>query len=88
MSHHFKKIDQILTSLEITTIEREIIYKFIATILHLGNIEFDDGDLGTIVKESTKIHISVAAQLLSLPSDELEKALLFRTIEVAGSTIS
>lgn len=88
MFDQFNRVDQILISLRITTNERNIIYNFIAAILHLGNIEFSDADFGAIIEETTKIHVTIAAQLLNVSSDELEKALLFRTIEVPGSNIS
>lgn len=87
MCDQFKRVDQILTRLEITTSEKIIIYNFIAAILHLGNIDFCDTDFGSKVTEMTKIHVAIAARLLELSSDDLEKALLFRTIEVPGLNI-
>lgn len=88
MRDGFERVDQILTNLKIATTERNVIYSFIATILHFGNIDFDDTDSGAIVKETSKIHVSIAAKLLNSSSDELENALLFRMIEVPGSKIT
>lgn len=87
MINHFENVDRILNVLGISTSERNIIYSFIAVILHLGNIEFEDADSGAIVKETTKIHVSIAARLLKLSADEFENAFLYRTIEVANSKI-
>lgn len=88
MFDHFKRVDAILTNLGITTTEKDIIYKIIASILHLGNIEFECADFGASVKGSTKLHVAIVAQLLGLSPDDLNNALLYRTIEVLGSKIA
>lgn len=81
-------MDRALTSLSITKSERIVIYKFIAAILHLGNIEFDGNDFECIVVEATEKHVCIAAKLLNLSPEDLKQAMLFRIIGVAGSNIS
>lgn len=67
--------------------ERSKIYKVLAAILHLGNIDFE-GDVLTEksrIIESTAIHLSYAAQLLEIGEEILKKSLLTRKMEVPGS---
>lgn len=80
-------IHQILVSLGVKESEIATIYENIAAILHLGNIKFDISDSGTQIIESTKEHVTIAAKLMKILPAELESAILFRLIEVAGSTI-
>ncbi|XP_019749289.1 unconventional myosin-Id [Hippocampus comes] len=61
------------------------VYKILATILHLGNLTFGvDGDVTLI--ETTKL-VSVMAELLSTKQDNVEKALLFRTVATGRDVI-
>lgn len=82
---NFTKIDQILANLEVT--EKSFIYDNLAAILHLGNILFESNDNGAQIVESTKKHMTIAAELMKICSEELETAMLNRSIEVAGSQI-
>lgn len=83
----FNRADQILASLGLTEVKRFTIYKIMSAILHLGNIDFEETDFGVQVNVSTKDHIVIASQLLNVSSDDLERAILFRSIEVPGSVI-
>lgn len=67
--------------------ERCLIYEKLAFILHLGNIEFESNEHEARIIESSKQHINIAAELIEISPKDLEEALLFRSIEVAGSTI-
>lgn len=67
--------------------EKNIIYKYLAAILHLGNVTFETIELETQITELTRKHIIIAAQLLNIDPEKLKKAILFRKIEVAGSVI-
>lgn len=87
MSENFIKVDNILCGLGITENEKSVIYEFLAAILHLGNIRFEDTDSGTQVIESTEKHVVIASKLMNISPEELKEVILFRSIEVPGSTI-
>lgn len=67
--------------------ERFNIYKMMSAILHLGNIDFEGTDSGVQIGVSTKHHVTIGSKLLNTSSDDLERAILCRSIEVAGSVI-
>lgn len=81
----FTEVDQILINLGLEK-ERFIIYKHLAGILHLSNIEFET-EHETRITELSKKHVIIAAACINVFPDELEKAILMRTIEVCGSVI-
>lgn len=87
MTDNFKRVDQVLTSLKLSEEERTIIYKYIAAILHLSNIEFESTDTGTNFSESTKEHVFIAAKLLNIKSENLEKVFLRKLFEAGNDKI-
>lgn len=87
MSENFARIDHILSILGIAKNEKNAIYKLLAAILHLGNIQFEATDSGAQVIESTEEHVTIASKLMDIFPDKLKEAILFRSIDVAGSII-
>uniref|UniRef100_A0A8C1CMF6 Unconventional myosin-Id n=1 Tax=Cyprinus carpio carpio TaxID=630221 RepID=A0A8C1CMF6_CYPCA len=68
-----------------TTEEIQTVYKILATILHLGNLKFgSDGDVTLI--ENSKL-VSVLGDLLSTKDENVEKALLYRTVATGRDVI-
>lgn len=60
----------------------------LASILHLGNVEIEDGhDNEAQIIASSEKHIDFAATLLDLSPGELKKALLYKSIRDIGSEI-
>lgn len=92
MSKKFTKVDQILSSLKISDNEKSVIYKHLAAILHLGEIQFEtnagDSDSGAKVTKSTENHVNIASELINSKPQELLKAIQFGIIRVPGSTIT
>lgn len=70
--------------------KKNTIYKFLAAILHLGNLEFEvEGlDEGTHIVKTTENHLEIAANLLNLEAHELKNHLLCHAIQVGGSEIT
>ncbi|KAL0597192.1 Unconventional myosin-Id, partial [Plecturocebus cupreus] len=65
--------------------EIQTVYKILAAILHLGNLQFVvDGDTPLI--ENGKV-VSIIAELLSTKTDMVEKALLYRTVATGRDII-
>lgn len=84
------RFDHIFDRLRIAEDKKNTTYKFLAAILHLGNIEFESkgSDNGTDVVGSTKHHVEVAARLLEISTEELNNHLLYHLIQVSGSKIT
>lgn len=82
----FVQVDQILQNLEFTDGRKATIFQFVAAILHLGNIRFENTSEAQITKE-TEQHIDLAAKLLQVPADELRIAMTYRIIQVEDSKI-
>uniref|UniRef100_A0A0D3FMK2 Myosin motor domain-containing protein n=1 Tax=Oryza barthii TaxID=65489 RepID=A0A0D3FMK2_9ORYZ len=63
--------------------EQEAIFRVVAAILHLGNINFAKGteiDSSVIKDDKSRFHLNTAAELLKCNCDNLEKALITRVI--------
>lgn len=74
----FKHLDEALKMIDCG----DYIYKLIASILHLGNIKFEQYDGRTAVTEMTYQSLQNASSLLNVDTNELESTLLTRRIEM------
>uniref|UniRef100_A0AAQ5Z1R7 Unconventional myosin-Id n=1 Tax=Amphiprion ocellaris TaxID=80972 RepID=A0AAQ5Z1R7_AMPOC len=81
----FKAVADAMKVIGFTADEIQTVYKILATILHLGNLTFGvDGDVTLI--ENTKL-VSVIKDLLSTKEENVEKALLYRTVATGRDVI-
>ncbi|KAK0136120.1 Unconventional myosin-Id [Merluccius polli] len=81
----FKAVADAMKVIGFTTDEIHTVYKILAAILHLGNLTFGvDGDV--ILIENPKV-VSVIGDLLSTKDDNVEKALLYRTVATGRDVI-
>uniref|UniRef100_A0A3Q2QCF6 Unconventional myosin-Id n=1 Tax=Fundulus heteroclitus TaxID=8078 RepID=A0A3Q2QCF6_FUNHE len=81
----FKAVADAMKVIGFTGDEIQTVYKILATILHLGNLTFGvDGDVTLI--ENTKL-VSVFRDLLSTKEENVEKALLYRTVATGRDVI-
>ncbi|GAA6110242.1 unconventional myosin-Id [Tachysurus ichikawai] len=81
----FKAVADAMKVIGFTTEEIQTVYKILATILHLGNLKFGtDGDVTLI--ESSKL-VAVIGDLLSTKEENVEKALLYRTVSTGRDVI-
>ncbi|XP_052114569.1 myosin-17 [Arachis duranensis] len=63
--------------------EQEAIFRVVAAILHLGNVEFSKGeeiDSSVIKDEKSRFHLSTTAELLQCDAKSLEDALIKRVM--------
>uniref|UniRef100_A0A3B4YJX6 Myosin ID n=1 Tax=Seriola lalandi dorsalis TaxID=1841481 RepID=A0A3B4YJX6_SERLL len=81
----FKAVADAMKVIGFTGDEIQTVYKILATILHLGNLTFGvDGDVTLI--DNTKL-VSVLRDLLSTKEENVEKALLYRTVATGRDVI-
>ncbi|XP_045467854.1 myosin heavy chain 95F isoform X3 [Harmonia axyridis] len=81
----FKILDEALDRIGLTQSDRFDIYKTVAAVLHLGNIEFeedlDDRRGGCRVAENKGNSLNVAAKLLNIDATDLRQALESRVMQ-------
>ncbi|KAK1881451.1 Unconventional myosin-Id [Dissostichus eleginoides] len=81
----FKAVADAMKVIGFTGDEIQTVYKILATILHLGNLTFGvDGDVTLI--ENTKL-VAVFSDLLSTKDENVEKAMLYRTVATGRDVI-
>uniref|UniRef100_A0A3Q3E9S7 Myosin ID n=1 Tax=Labrus bergylta TaxID=56723 RepID=A0A3Q3E9S7_9LABR len=81
----FKAVADAMKVIGFTADEIQTVYKILATILHLGNLTFGvDGDVTLI--ENPKL-VSVIRDLLSTKEENVEKAMLYRTVATGRDVI-
>lgn len=83
----FKEVDNILRNFQCLDHEKMSIYKILAAILHLGNIEFHEIENRAEIITRSEVHIYSISKILCIPADELRNVFLHRTIEVKNSHI-
>ncbi|XP_046613209.1 myosin heavy chain 95F isoform X2 [Neodiprion virginianus] len=87
----FTAMDQALTRLGLTDVERMEIYTMVAAVLHLGNITFEDNPEDTkggsrITADSEKSVVTTAT-LLGVDADELRQALVSKVMQTSRGGI-
>lgn len=77
----FDFVDKALSNLGHTTESKNLIYDFLAAILHIGNIQIEknNNEYCEITKSSV-IHLKYAANLLKIDAEKLKDALLANKI--------
>uniref|UniRef100_A0A4W5JNC7 Myosin ID n=1 Tax=Hucho hucho TaxID=62062 RepID=A0A4W5JNC7_9TELE len=81
----FKAVADAMKVIGFTPDEIQTVYKVLATILHLGNLTFGvDGD--TTLIENSKV-VAVIGVLLATKEENVEKALLYRTVATGRDVI-
>ena len=81
----FKTVDQDLANIGMSDGERLAVYTTIATVLHMGNITFeddpDDNRGGCRVTDKSEGSLTTTAALMGLDLDELRRALTARVMQ-------
>ncbi|XP_031632480.1 myosin heavy chain 95F isoform X3 [Contarinia nasturtii] len=87
----FQKLDEALSRLGLNEMTRLEIYALVASVLHLGNITFEENpeDVrgGCQVSKSSEHTLSITSKLLGVDSFELRQALVSRVMQSKGGGI-
>lgn len=81
---HFEVIDSTLNQFGLLKEQKIALYKVIAAILHLGNVDFQDHDEGCQVIEAEKKSLNNAANLLGIDARTLSESIMTRSINEKG----
>lgn len=81
--YSFNAVDSALSQLGFTEQMKFVVYKLLAAILHLGNIELEEdcNDIGRL-KDSSTIWFESCAELLQVDAKTLKQALFHRRLGV------
>mmetsp|Transcript_8728 Transcript_8728/g.20024 ORF Transcript_8728/g.20024 Transcript_8728/m.20024 type:complete len:1539 (+) Transcript_8728:166-4782(+) len=85
----FKRVEQSMSQMRIDATLQEQVWELLASILHLGNIEFETLEIkgvgeGSNVKKSKAL--DTAARLLQCPADVISEHLTHSMVKVTGET--
>merc|ERR1711971_1152816 len=84
---NYQNIDRNLKNIGMSDPDRQAVYTTIASVLHLGNIEFeddpDDNRGGSRVTEKAEKSLQITAGLMGLDPDELRRAMTARVMQAA-----
>lgn len=80
----FDVIDSTLTQFGLFEDQKLALYKVIASILHLGNVDFHDQSEGCQIIETEKKSLQNAANLLGMEAEVLAESIMTRVINEKG----
>ncbi|XP_037936316.1 unconventional myosin IC isoform X2 [Teleopsis dalmanni] len=85
-AENFRTVKQAMTIIDFSADEQNEIFSIIASVLHLGNINFtEDGGNSKVLEVDT---VASASKLLGVNTDELTAALTNRTIDARGDVVT
>ncbi|XP_024967331.1 myosin-17-like [Cynara cardunculus var. scolymus] len=90
-AHEYIATRRAMDILGISGEEQEAIFRVVAAILHLGNIEFAKGheiDSSVIKDEKSRFHLNITAELLMCDAKSLEDALIKRVMVTPEEVIT
>ncbi|THG12482.1 hypothetical protein TEA_022987 [Camellia sinensis var. sinensis] len=82
-SHEYLATKRAMDVVGISEEEQDAIFRVVAAVLHLGNIEFAKGeeiDSSVIKDETSRFHLNMTAELLKCDAKSLEDALIKRVM--------
>ncbi|KAJ4958781.1 hypothetical protein NE237_025892 [Protea cynaroides] len=88
-AHEYLATRRAMDIVGISKQEQEAIFRIVAAILHLGNIEFAKGkEIDTsVIKDESRFHLNMAAELLMCNTPGLEDALIKRVKRVKKGNV-
>ncbi|XP_024022505.1 myosin-17 [Morus notabilis] len=90
-SHEYLATRRAMDIIGISEEEQESIFRIVAAILHLGNIDFSKGeeiDSSVIKDDESRFHLNMTAELLGCDAQSLEEALIKRVMVTPEEVIT
>jgi myosin-1 len=81
----FKEVVNAMNTIGITPQDQESIFRIVAGVLHLGNVQFGEDDRGNAYITDRSV-LELAASLLQVPPENLEYSVLFRQMTSGTGT--
>lgn len=83
---NFKQVQQAMTVIDFSASEQKEIFHIIASVLHLGNVQFEEEEGKAKIKNPNAVE--TVAKLLGVDLNELKEALTHRTIDARGDVVT
>ncbi|KAL3147636.1 hypothetical protein ABBQ38_014686 [Trebouxia sp. C0009 RCD-2024] len=85
----FRDTMDAMTTVGLTQLERDSVLAIVASVLHLGNISFQQGDMDNaeLLDEKSEDAMYIVSDLMQVTPDQLMTALTTRAIETMGERI-
>ena len=83
---NFKQVQQAMTVIDFSASEQKEIFHIIASVLHLGNVQFIEEEGKAKIKNPNSVE--TVAKLLGVDINELKEALTHRTIDARGDVVT
>lgn len=90
-AHEYLATRRAMDIVGISEEEQEAIFRVVAAVLHLGNVEFAKGqeiDSSVLKDEKSRLHLNVTAELLMCDAKSLEDALIQRVMVTPEEVIT
>lgn len=90
-AHEYLETRRAMDIVGISAEEQDAIFRVVAAILHLGNVEFSKGeeiDSSVLKDEKSRFHLNVTAELLMCDAKSLEDALIQRVMVTPEEVIT
>jgi myosin V len=88
---NFDKLQSAMARIGLTEQGREDVFKAVACVLHIGNLEFQESSVAgedmAVFAASCESHVAAICDLLSVDVEALLTAVAKRSVEIAGSSI-
>jgi len=68
--------------------EKSNVFRITASVLHIGNIDFDEAGDGSAINSNSEASLNGVAQMLGLDADAMRQALCFKTVTAGGVSSS
>lgn len=81
----FAVMEKSMTDCGLQPPEKSNVFRLVAAVLHLGNIEFEESGDGSAITSATESSLTGVSAMLGLEADALRKALTIKMISIAGT---
>eukprot|EP00037_Helgoeca_nana_P027787 m.321649 g.321649 ORF g.321649 m.321649 type:complete len:1221 (+) comp27594_c2_seq6:32-3694(+) len=84
----FAVMEKSMTDCGLEPKEKSNVFRITASVLHIGNIEFEEAGDGSKISSNSEASLNGVAQMLGLDADAMRQALCFKTVTAGGVSSS
>lgn len=84
----FAVMEKSMTDCGLEPKEKSNVFRITASVLHIGNIEFEEAGDGSTISSNSEASLNGVAQMLGLDADAMRQALCFKTVTAGGVSSS
>jgi myosin-6 len=81
----FTEMEEAMTKCGLDQQEKSNVFRIVAAVLHIGNLEIEDAGDGSTISDSCASTLTTLCKLLGLKEADFKAAMCFKTMSVAGT---